>query len=219
MEDLATNERLLPLEAQIVGAALERERESGRSIDIHYVRNSLGGVAKIIDQYFESILDGSSDRRVALKVLCAFSVRTRFRGQEDLSDVLNHLYEPPEDVREIVAYLLEQHLLVKHSPAKYELAHDYLAEFFNSKSGSELSPIDRDNIQFHMVGLATGNSNTLVPATVAEKRLDIGKLILIPLLSIMLIRLLHFGLPWTLVGIFPHNRSSATYSTQTTSPF
>ena len=190
--------RLLLLETQIVGAVLERDKLLGRKIGTSYIAATLGGIEGAIDKYFEGILQGARDRRVALKVLCALSVRTYFRRQEDVTDLLDRLFEDPEDIREALRYLTEQRLVITRPTARYELAHDYLAEYFHQKSGSELDPTDRDNILYHFEG-DSSEVNTFVSlkAEADEPRRGVFALaIIIPLVILMTVRLIDFGLGW-----------------------
>jgi len=190
--------RLLLLETQIVGAVLERDKLVGRKIGANYIHESLGGIEGAIDRYFEGILEGAPDRRVALKVLCALSVRTYFRRQEDMTDLLDRLFESPEDVREALDYLVDQHLVIMRPTARYELAHDYLAEYFHQKSGSELDPTDRDNVLYHFEGNASEiNSFVAFEGDTASKRTGTFAFAVIgPLVLLMTIRLMDFGLNW-----------------------
>ena len=176
--------KLLLLETQIVGAVLERDKLLGAKIDAFYVSEKLGGVEGAIDKYFENTLAGAPDRRVALKVLCALSVRTYFRRQEDLTDLLDRLFEDPVQVREALSYLIGQRLLVTRPTARYELAHDYLAEYFHQKSGSELDPTDRDNVLYHFEGDGSVINDFVAPRVEHEepKRGRFGMAVVGPLI-------------------------------------
>jgi hypothetical protein len=189
---------VLLLEAQIIGAVLERQQLLGEQIDLQYLETRLGGVEGAINSYFDGILAGAPDRRVMLKVLCALSVRTYFRRQETLGDLLDRLFEDPDEVRGALDYLVDQRLLVKRPTARYELAHDYLAEYFHQKSGSELDPTDRDNVLYHFEGQQPNMSSYVLPRA---KRSEPGRgrfalAVIGPLILIMTLRLLDFGLPW-----------------------
>jgi energy-coupling factor transporter ATP-binding protein EcfA2 len=200
LEKLGIAGRLMPVETQSVGAVLERERESGQTISRDFLDQELGGIGGAIDHYFRTILEGASNRRICLKVLCALSVRTRFRQQQDLAEILGRLFENDDQVRTAVEYLEHHHLLVKRGVGKYELAHDYLAEYFNLKSG-ELDPIDRDNILFHIESTDGPNVSALKVTSASAKRgFRLGGFFAIFVIALMAVRLLDFGIHWTLVG-------------------
>ena len=151
LDSLVRNERLLPLETQIVGAVLERDHARALPMTDVAIRDRLGGLSGAIDSYFDYVLQNAPQRRIALKILCALSARTRFRQQEDSADIVAVLFEPSSDVVANLNYLKDTvRLLRQPSTGQYELAHDYLAEYFHQRSGSELEPTDRDNILFHI---------------------------------------------------------------------
>jgi energy-coupling factor transporter ATP-binding protein EcfA2 len=200
LEKLGLAGRLMPVETQIVGAVLERERESGSAVSADFLDQTLGGIGGAIDHYFKTILEAASNRRICLKVLCALSVRTRFRQQQDLAVILGRLFENDEQVRTAVEYLEHQHLIVKRGVGKYELAHDYLAEYFNLKSG-ELDPIDRDNILFHIESTDGPNPSALKVTSASAKRgFRLGSFFAVFVITLMAVRLLDFGIHWTLAG-------------------
>jgi hypothetical protein len=193
-----TSGQLLLLETQIIGAVLERDKLLGRKIDSSYITDKLGGIEGAIDKYFEGILQGAPDRRVTLKVLCALSVRTYFRRQEDMTDLLDRLFEDTDDVREALEYLSSQHLVIMRPTARYELAHDYLAEYFHQKSGSELDPTDRDNVLYHFEGNASEvNDFVRLKADESQRQRGVFAFVIIgPLVLLMTLRLIDFGIVW-----------------------
>jgi hypothetical protein len=212
VEELSRDGRLLPLEVQIVGATLERAQKTPRTIDGAYLRHDLGGVDGAIRAYFNGIIDGAPDPRVALKILCALSVRTRFRGQERLTSIVEALFEDESAVQDSLTYLTGEdgretdRLVVEVRGAEYELAHDYLADVFHQQSGSGLDPTDRDNILFHIEGLhearadrsGTTTTQGLVPAAAERGRIAKARgwalIVLAVLVVAMTIRLGYFGL-------------------------
>lgn len=202
VEQLSRKGRVLPLEAQIVGAALERL--AGPNVGKESVSlATVGGVARGIDSFFEAILAGAPDRRIALKVCCALSVHSRFRRQEDLNTIVEAVFESAKDVEKAVEYLKDQHVVIKRGRL-YELAHDYLADFFQQKSGAELDPPERDNTIFHME--AKTNRSLLVPL-VAERdkrgRGDFALWVIVPVCVLITCRLLVATDKWTWAGYVP----------------
>ncbi|HEY7951216.1 MAG TPA: AAA family ATPase [Solirubrobacterales bacterium] len=201
LKALSPSGHLSPLEAQIVGAVLERRLEAGRDIDSEYFNLQLGGVSGIVDAYFREVLDGASRPDLCMKILFALSVKTRFHNGVKLSMLVESLYENTDAVREALGYLLEKRLVVKHGPARYAITHDFLAEFFNAKSGSELNPVDRDNIQIYAAahgehGLAVNSRNRYE----VYQRKPFGMIVVTCLLLLMIARFFYFGLNTTLVG-------------------
>jgi cadmium resistance protein CadD (predicted permease) len=208
--------RLLPLEVQIVGAQLERSAKR-HNVGPKYLERVLHGVSGAINEYFDDIIEGAPDRRVALKVLCALSARTRFRRQEAFHNILEAVYEVPEDVERALGYLREQSLIVQVDRAgtRFELTHDYLAELFNQKSATDLDPAERDNVQYHITEPDDdGATQGSLVLSLSERQGGTGRwtmprVVLIVLAALMTIRLLDFGLPWYVANSGPIERTVA----------
>ena len=193
--------RFLPLEAQLVGATLERERRMSRNISTQDFDERLHGVGGCIENYFETLLASSNDRRVTTKVLCSLSARTRFRQKEDYSDILRAVYEEKSAVDRAVEELRAAHVVVSRGIDHIELAHDYLAEFFYAKSGTELNPIERDNIFYHLESARQDQPSILVDEVRGEALpRPIGRYVVTTLLTIMVVRFINLGLPWIRFG-------------------
>ncbi|HEX5527117.1 MAG TPA: hypothetical protein VFX44_07975 [Solirubrobacterales bacterium] len=193
--------RLSPLQAQIVGAVLERKVESGVDIDIDYFDNELGGVAGAVDAYFREVMDGSTRPDLCLKILFALSVKTRYRTRAKLSMLVDSLYENTDAVKAELEYLMNQRLVTQPSSGSYALAHDFLGEFFNAKSGSELEPTVRDNIQIYAA--AQGEHSSVVSSrnrSEVHQRRPFGAIVVACLLLLMTVRFFYFGLDWVLLG-------------------
>ncbi len=214
---------LLPLEVQIVGATLERARRDDEIIGLEYLMKNLGGVAGAINAYFEEILRGApapldhntfgqllphDNRRVTLKVLCALSVRTRFRKRERMDVLLNALFEDRAAVKAAIEYLVEQKIVVPVRSG-YELAHDYLAEVFHQESAAELDPTDRDNIEFHIETPQEKTNDIVLTRNDRERRQQRRSWALYTIAGLavlMTARLLYFGIDWYLFNSGPHAR-------------
>jgi hypothetical protein len=191
---------LSPLQAQIVGAVVERHRRD-HPVDTPYFDDVLGGVDGAVDAYFKGILEGTEHRAICHKILCALSVKTRFREQAELHTILETLFEERAAVEEAVDYLVDQGLLIEHEEATYELAHDYLAEFFTGKSAAELHPVERDNIRVHVESGSRPNANVLLGDELGKApRRQLGRPIAAVLSLLMVVRLLSFGIDWTPLG-------------------
>jgi hypothetical protein len=200
---LGAGGRLSPVEAQIVGASLERLRQrperSGLAHNLKSFDRS-GGVHSAIDSFFEATLRGVSkhDQDVCLKVLCALSIQTRFRQQMDRTRLDAILFEDGDAVDRAVRYLLVEGLLVERSTGMLDLAHDFLAYYFHRQSGAMLNPVERDNIFFHAQTAPTTQSR----AVVGEERRRLGRFVAASLGGLMVLRLFAFGIDWSLIG--PH---------------
>jgi GTPase SAR1 family protein len=201
LKRLSPTGRLSPLQAQVVGAVLERKIESGVEIDIKYFDDELGGVAGAIDAYFKEVLEGSARPELCLKILYALSVKTRYRTRAKLSMLVDSLYENTDTVKAELEYLVDQRLVTKPSSGTYALAHDFLAEFFNAKSGSELEPTVRDNIQIYAA--AEGEHSPVVSSrnrSEVHQRKPFGMIVVACLLVFMTVRFFDFGIDWVLLG-------------------
>jgi len=201
---LGTAGRLSPLKVQIVGAFIESRINKGDPFDLDFFDSELGGETGAIDAYFKMILNGAARPSLCMKILCALSLKTRFRDQTPLHDIRASLFERDEAVTSAGGYLIDHGLIASHG-GTYELSHDFLAEWFNSKSGTELHPIERDNI-FAYIG-AGGEHNDVVLS--AEQRAQQGRIrwgliAIFTLLVVMTVRLFYFGVDCTIGPSLAH---------------
>ena len=195
--------KLNPIEVQIVGAECERHMGLAGKVSTEMFVHNLGGVDGAITLYFDDMIKRADNPRIANKVLCAFSVHTRFRRPMSRSTIIEGIFEDPAKVAAAVDYLVAEGLLRESDKQVYELAHDYLAEFFNRASGSRLEATDRDNILYHFeLGKADPNYSVVEPPTEATPKGDIRArhdyfawYATIPLLLLMVIRLAGIA-PW-----------------------
>jgi hypothetical protein len=199
LERLGATGRLSPLEAQLVGATVERERaHPSRGTPFSLARfDDAGGVSAAVEGFFDTVLGGAPDPRICLKVLCAFSIETSFRQQLDRSDLGRILFDDPTDIQDAADYLVTQGLLLEPSAGRLDLAHDYVAAVFRQKSSEELHPTERDNVVVHVQALRSGS---LAWREIQHGRPRLGRLVLGCLSVLMTLRLLNFGFDWTLVG-------------------
>jgi hypothetical protein len=147
---------------------------------------------------------------MTLKVLAALSTSTRFRRQETLADIYDVVFEDPKAVTEAIAYLKSRRLVIdRGSNAELELCHDFVAEYFQTRCGNELRPIDRDNVVFHLEAGVSHMGGALLDRSSRELQKAILGWIVFAVLAIsMMIRLLGLGLPWVRLGTI-----SPSYST------
>lgn len=201
LERIGSDGTLSPLEVQLVGAFVENRVKKGNAFSLKYFDEELGGVGGAIDTYFKLILDGAARPSLCMKILCALSLKTRFREQTKLGDIRASLYERDEAVDNAMEYLEWYGLVQAHTGGAYELAHDFLAEWFSSKSGTELHPIERDNILAYVGAGGRNNGMVLTPEELADKgRIKWGLVAVVSLLVVMTLRLFYFGLDWSVFG-------------------
>jgi hypothetical protein len=209
--DIVAGGGVLPLEVQIVGSVIESERNSGERIGLDWFESELGGARGAIDKFFSNLLSSSPNRRVALKVLCALSFRTQFRHREPLADLLEVLFEDEKTVKAVLRHLSEHNVVVEQN-SSYQLAHDYLAIYFNRLTALELDPHDRENILYSMDNRVLGAST---PSTVIKNRKEreanatskYARILVFALLGMMVIRLLWAANWWVLNSRFGMVRS------------
>jgi hypothetical protein len=201
LERLSPTGRLSPLRAQIVGAVLERKVEAGAEIDEEYFDEDLGGVSGATDAYFKEVLEGAHRPDLCMKILFALSVGAGFRGKATLHMLAGSLYENADTMRTALDYLVKQRLVTKIAVGTYALTHDFVGEYFNAKSGLEMHPVERDNIQIYAA--ASGEHSPAVNSRdrgEIQRRRPFGMIVVSCLLVLMLLRFLYFGVDTTLVG-------------------
>jgi len=153
---LTYDNEIRPVEAQMVGLMLENIALTGEIIDEEYYLRRLGGKDALIDAYLHAYLRSSPDRDVCLKVLFALSAETVFRTRISRPEIADIIHESRGEVGACLDFLVEEGLALKTETAKYELAHDYLAERLHRLSGSELDPVERDNITYFWDEMSRG---------------------------------------------------------------
>jgi hypothetical protein len=148
LQSLLRADEISPIEAQIVGCMLENKERVLGPITPEIYSIQLGGKDSLIQEYFETILSSSPNRDVALQILFALSIETRYRSSLTLPQIVSMTHQNKDDVRSYVHFLEEQRLIIEGEAGHYQLSHDYLAERFHDISGTELDPKQRDNILF-----------------------------------------------------------------------
>lgn len=195
-----TTGRMSPLEAQIVGAVIETYAANGRAVTIDSFDKLIGGVRGAIDSYFDAILNGAENPAVCQKVLCALSMKARFRKQTELHNILAGLFEENEEVVKAVEYLDERQLVVREGPSRCDLAHDFLAEIFSVKGGAEVSPITRDSIFVYASTGGKRNTAILEDEGVVSERRRLGRAIVAIAVAVMAAHLILAELDVNLLG-------------------
>ncbi|HEX4863616.1 MAG TPA: hypothetical protein VFV02_06065, partial [Acidimicrobiales bacterium] len=115
--------------------------------------------------------------------------------------ILAGIFEDERLVNGALDYLVNRNLVISNGSGRYELAHDFLAEFFSEKSGAELHPIERDNIFVAIAAPDQGGGEVLIAHQRTKlKRRRLGRVVLGLLLAVMGVRFLYFGLDTTVVG-------------------
>lgn len=184
-----------PLQAQIVGAVVEREHKSDRGFTLQRFDDE-GGVRGAVELYFDTVLSGSQDARRCLKILAALSIRPRFQEQMRREALHRVLFEDKGAVDQEVKYLKQQGLIVMRGRNTVDVAHDYIAEFFHRKSANRLPAAERDNIAVH----AQAGSEMNDVFTDRKRWPHFGKAVTMLLVCFMVVRLFYFGLHWDIVG-------------------
>ena len=148
LKSLESNGEVSPVEAQIVGCVLENKLISLGVIDQECYTKQLGGKEGLVQEFFDTTLRSSPNPEIALQVLFALSIETRYRNHFKLMQIVGMIHQPKDEVMKCIDFLREQRLISLVETAHFQLAHDYLAERFHDLSGSELEPKQRDNILF-----------------------------------------------------------------------
>jgi hypothetical protein len=148
LRSLGREGEISPIEAQIVGCMLENKVRTLGAITAAFYERQMGGKEALIQEFFETILKSSASRDVALQILFALSIETRYRSSLTLPQIVSMTHQNQDDVRDYIEFLKGQRLVVEGEAGQYQLTHDYLAERFHDISGSELEPKQRDNILF-----------------------------------------------------------------------
>jgi len=148
LNSLVEDDEILPVKAQIVGLMLENKSREVGAINTEYYLKDLEGKDGLIQNYFQSYLQSSPDSEIALQVLFALSVETKLRGQLSLPQIADIVHKNQHDVYKCLLFFTKEGLIRTTDIGKYELTHDYLAEKFHELSGTELDPVERDNILF-----------------------------------------------------------------------
>jgi hypothetical protein len=198
---LGSTGQLSPLEAQLVGATIERRCKDGKSVSLTEFKRK-GGVPGAVEAYFTAVLGSTKSRWICLKVLCAFSLQTRFRRQLTREALEEVLFEEATAVQRAVDELVTSGLLLERTSGHLDLAHDYLADFFRQKSGDELNAIERDNLFVHVQALdsAAKKQDDDVKPDIDKDRRKLGEGTRIVLTALLFMRLLDFGFHWTISG-------------------
>ena len=196
LKRLGRTGQLSPLEAQFVGATVELRRKHHESISLQRF-DKAGGVAGAVDTFLTAVLDRTDDPSICLKVLCAFSIQTRFRRQLTGEDLEKVLFEDQNAVKKAVNDLKNAGLLRERPSDQLDLAHDYLADYFRRKSGNRLNAIERDNLFVHVQEL---DSTATKEPDDRKGQPRLGLWVRWALVALLTIRLLDFGFRWTISG-------------------
>ena len=147
-DSLTDNNEILPVQAQIVGMMLENAAKLIGDINERYYLSDLGGKDGLIERYFSAYVESSPNRDVSLQVLFALSIEIKLRGQLSIDQLSSIVHRDKVDVNRCLQFFVREGLIRDTKDGLYELAHDYLAEKFHEISGTELDPMERDNIMF-----------------------------------------------------------------------
>jgi hypothetical protein len=202
LERIGSDGRLSPLKAQIVGAAVEIQVESGIEIDLRYFDTIMGGVPGAIDGYFEMVLDGARDPKLCMKILCALSLKAQLRRHTQLYELVACVSDDRRRVQDAVRYLVGRGLVTAHGSSRYDLVHDFVAEYFDRKSAEVLTPTERDSIVFYARdgGAHNGIVLTQQEYEATRRHRNAGRTIAAFCTGLMALRLFYFGVDTTAIG-------------------
>lgn len=185
---LAKRGEVRPVEAQMVGLMLENIIKEIGEITPDYYELDLGGKDGLIKKYFSWYLDASPVKYISIKLLFALSLEKKLKSRYSIGQLAYIIHETVADVNDCLNFFIKDGLIieVKEDITKYEIVHDYLAESFREFSGSELDPIERDNILFFIdkLRLPLSRPNSIIseenfPGKVSDCILGIGVILLV----------------------------------------
>ena len=148
LQSLINNDEILPVEAQAVGLMMENKVRDSGTLSIEDYFEKLGGKDGVIRSYFQTYLDASPDRNISLQVLFALSIETQLRIQLSCDEIADIVHKSRDDVQDCLNFFKEQELVRVSHTGLYILVHDFLAAKLHELSGTELEPLERDNILF-----------------------------------------------------------------------
>lgn len=148
INDLQEEGEILPIQAQIVGLMLENESKKVGIIDKNYYIKELGSKDSLIHRYLKLYIESSPDKDISMKVLFALSIEKKLRKQISITVLSEIIHKKTSEVNDCIRFFINEGLIRHTDSGSYELYHDYLAEKFHELSGSELDPVERDNILF-----------------------------------------------------------------------
>jgi len=153
--DLAKDNKILPLELQMIGLMIEdmrnqpfalRKIEGCRSLTQVKAKKYLEKTY-LIQRYFIRHIHCTTDQNAAMAILYALSSEKTSVNRLDVDSLAKICHLNLESAEEIVTELSDSGL-VKKDRGEYYLPHDYLSEKFYVLSGTQLDPLQRDNIRY-----------------------------------------------------------------------
>lgn len=198
-EDLEEGGEILPIQAQIIGLMIENESKKIGAITKGYYTNELGSKENLIRRYLKSYIDSSPDKDISMKVLFALSIEKRMRKQMSIPLLSVIIHKKISDINTCISYFVEEGLIRKTDSGQIELYHDYLAEKFHELSGSELDPVERDNIlYFYDYRRRNKKYESGTRVDESNSKLILSDYFLIFLIALLLIRILSpmYGANW-----------------------
>ncbi|UCH62752.1 MAG: hypothetical protein JSU77_13355 [Fidelibacterota bacterium] len=207
--DLFDHGVISPLKAQIVGLMLENIAKDEGEITREYYWQ-LGGIDGIIRSYFDAYLRAAPNRDIALQVMFSLSVITKMRSKLTISHISDITHNPQKDVTKCITFLVNEGLVLQSEAGRYELAHDYLAEQLHEISGTELDPVERDNIIFFRDEMQKiGEELDITKHTPDRKKIIFSDYFMIVLAITLIARLLApvYGIDWGWFNILAQYQS------------
>jgi hypothetical protein len=165
LEDLTNDNRISPVQLEIVGAMIEVEAKDARvPRDKEWYRGTLISASHAMAKYRDIAIKSAKDRRVAAKIMLALSTRTRFRVRRSDDELRARLFENDAVIKECLENLKGTKVVRVDDGGKAELAHDFLASLVQGMSSDATTPRERDNVLFHFEPNRSGKlSRALTP--------------------------------------------------------
>ncbi|MEW5894935.1 MAG: hypothetical protein AB1650_04145 [Candidatus Omnitrophota bacterium] len=166
-EIIRSDGTVLPAELQVIGLVLQNTKADLGSIDEKIYDCHIINKSNLIKRYFASFIDNSTNPQIARKILFALSAKTELRRHLDIKTIAGICHERREDINRCLSQLIEYGLVTADADDetscdprgakpdknaennKFELAHDFLAEQYREISGTDLDPMERDNIIYY----------------------------------------------------------------------
>jgi hypothetical protein len=142
-----------PIELQVVGAQLQQE---GIKTLVQYRRLGDNPKAVLVERYLNDVIVdcGEENNRLAKFLLFMLTdergtrpLRTRVELEHDLSDMLSDMHGDASDLDLVLDIFVRSGLvvLIPESPCdRYQLVHDYLAEFIRASQAPEVAKLQQE---------------------------------------------------------------------------
>jgi uncharacterized protein with HEPN domain len=148
--------RILPLEMQVAGEALERlfRKSHEYEVDERQYRRIGGTRDSLIREYFDYYIGQSSDRELAPSVLYALTVAPP-PHHLTIEEIARAAYALPERVEAVLRDFTAAGLL-RTTESGYQWTHESLAAMYADTAPSDLLAAAREAVRYHVQHRTTG---------------------------------------------------------------